>query len=277
MPVFRGIASSSINDGASTLFWKDSWISTIISDTYPRAFSFAIDEDISVQDFLTSTSLGNLFHLPLSPEAMEELRDLQHNTRHIALCQDHDTWTYDWGSTNFTTAKFYNFCFRDISPHTTYGWLWKSKCIPKIKFFGWLVLSDRLNTRNMLRRRHCYLNTGYNCMMCTNPPEETIEHMLFACPFSALCWEKTGMLWHSTGDRRTVIQRGKELWQKPLFMEIFLISAWHIWKERNNLYFRGLQPSVETWKQRVKTDLLLLVHRIKEKHHSFILDFAANI
>jgi hypothetical protein len=26
--------------------------------------------------------------------------------------------------------------------------------------------------------------------MCTNPPEEAIEHMLFSCPFSTLGWEK---------------------------------------------------------------------------------------
>jgi hypothetical protein len=30
--------------------------------------------------------------------------------------------------------------------------LWKSKCTPRVKFFGWLVLVDRLNIRNMLKR-----------------------------------------------------------------------------------------------------------------------------
>jgi hypothetical protein len=85
------------------------------------------------------------------------------------------------------------------------------------------------------------------------------------------------MLWHSADDRRTIIQKGKEQWQKPMFMEIFLISAWNIWKERNNLYFKGLNPRVETWKQRVKADLLLLVHRTKEEHHSFISEFVDSI
>jgi hypothetical protein len=276
MPIYRGIASSTVNEGTTTLFWKDSWISNIVSETYPRAFSFAINEDISVQEFLSSVRLGDLFHLPLSPEAMNELRELQNDTRHIILSQQHDEWTYEWGS-KFTSSKFYNFCFREISPHVTYGWLWKSKCVPKMKFFGWLVLSDRLNTRNMLRRRHYCLNTGYNCLMCINPPEETIEHLLFYCPFSTLCWEKIGMSWHSNSERRTLIQKGKDQWQKPMYMEIMLISAWNIWKERNNLLFKGINPSIESWKQRVKTDLLLLIHRTKEKLHSFILDFAEKI
>jgi hypothetical protein len=89
--------------------------------------------------------------------------------------------------------------------------------------------------------------------------------------------EKIGMSWHSNSERRTLIQKGKEQWQKPMYMEIMLISAWNIWKERNNLLFKGINPSIESWKQRVKTDLLLLVHRTKEKLHSFILDFAENI
>jgi hypothetical protein len=91
MPIFRGIASSKINDGSKTLFWKDSWLSTITSDSYPRAFSFAIDEDISVQGFISSSNLSDLFHLPISPEAMNELRELQRNTTNITFTQHQDT------------------------------------------------------------------------------------------------------------------------------------------------------------------------------------------
>jgi hypothetical protein len=44
--------------------------------------------------------------------------------------------------------------------------IWKSKCVPKIKFFAWLLLNDRLNTRNMLRRRYKHLDQGYSCALC---------------------------------------------------------------------------------------------------------------
>jgi hypothetical protein len=64
MPILRGIAASNIGNGASTLFWKNSWLTRSATDSYPRAYSFVLDEAISVQDFLSSNSLADLFHLP---------------------------------------------------------------------------------------------------------------------------------------------------------------------------------------------------------------------
>jgi hypothetical protein len=48
MPIFRGFAVSSVNNGAMTLFWKDSWLDGILQETYPRAFSYSTSEDVSV-------------------------------------------------------------------------------------------------------------------------------------------------------------------------------------------------------------------------------------
>jgi hypothetical protein len=113
--------------------------------------------------------------------------------------------------------------------------------------------------------------------MCANPPEETIEHMLFHCPFTTLGWEKVGMNRHNNNDRKTIIQRGKDHWHKPMLMEIFLVSAWNIWKERNNLLFKGIALNIDSWTQRVKSDLLLLVHGTKQDLHSFISNFVDNL
>ena len=77
-----------------------------------------------------------------------------------------------------------------------FGWLWKAKSPIKFKMFGWLLLVDRLDTRNMLRRRHfAVAGDNYACMFCQNPPEETIKHLFFKGPFSQRCWSKVGMSW----------------------------------------------------------------------------------
>jgi hypothetical protein len=47
------------------------------------------------------------------------------------------------GVSHYFSREFYQFCFKDIVPHASFLWLWKSKCTPRVKFFGWLVLSDR--------------------------------------------------------------------------------------------------------------------------------------
>ena len=81
--LFRGVTRAGIVSGSTVLFWKDAWISEELAITHPRAFSFALQEDISVQAFLTADNLASLFHLPLSPQAMDEVRNLQGITEHI--------------------------------------------------------------------------------------------------------------------------------------------------------------------------------------------------
>jgi hypothetical protein len=67
MPIFRGIAHCQVGDGSSVLFWKDLWLDSINSHSSPRGFSFTMNEDILVKDFLLAPSLSDSFWLPLSP------------------------------------------------------------------------------------------------------------------------------------------------------------------------------------------------------------------
>lgn len=54
----------------------------------------------------------------------------------------------------YTSSRYYQFFFGELVADQAYRWIWKSKCTMKLKVFAWLLLSDRLNTKNMLRRRH---------------------------------------------------------------------------------------------------------------------------
>jgi hypothetical protein len=271
MPIYRSIASPKIGNGRTALFWKDKWLNTILSDEYPRAFSYALTEDITVTDFLSATSLAENFNLPLSPEALQEVRQLQIDAQHVDLQQNtQDKWVYEWKSDKYSSRLYYKYCFRELKPHISIQWLWKSKSIPRMKFFGWLLLSDRINTRNMLRRRNFTLNTGYNCLLCDNPPEEMVEHLFFHCPFSQECWSRLHINWPLEHNRLQIIEHGKTQWKDPLFMEVFLIGAWNIWKERNNLHFKNITPTAAAWKRRFIEDFGLLKYRTKEGIHPYI-------
>jgi hypothetical protein len=43
----------------------------------------------------------------------------------------------------------------------------------------------------------------------------------------------------------------------PCFMDLFMIAAWTIWKERNDLIFNGKPPSPTAWKQRFINEVRL--------------------
>ena len=85
------------------------------------------------------------------------------------------------------------------------------------------------------------------------------------------------MTWPPDGDHLQIIQYGKNSWHRPMFMEIFMTAAWNIWKERNNMHFRGIVPDVASWLARFKSDFSLLVHRTRTDLHSFISDLVDSL
>ncbi len=54
-----------------------------------------------------------------------------------------------------------------------------------------------------------------------------------------------------------MLQTQRSSFPHRCFMELFLLAAWSIWKERNGLIFQGIQPSVSNWVKILKSDLSL--------------------
>ena len=157
-------------------------------------------------------------------------------------------------------------------PHDAFAWIWKGKNTPKIKFFCWLLLSDRLNTRNMLRRRHYNVGNTAECTMCNAREEETVEHLFFHCDYSKRCWRTLQFPVSDDlmANRLDLITHSRSNWTRPMFIEVFAIGAWSICKERNGFYFNNVPPSITGWTHRFKEDFQLLVHRTKECKQTFI-------
>lgn len=189
-----------------------------------------------------------------------------------------DLWICTWGGREFKAKKFYEYCFRNEQVDEAFGWIWKTRCTMQWKVFLWLLLVDRLNTRNILRRRHYKLdNDDYNCLLCQNPPEEDLIHLFFDCPFSARCWRTLGISWPNSNCRLHKVHVARAVWDKPMFLEIFTIAAWEIWKERNDKLFRNIPPSHATWLVRFKKDFSMMTHRAKQKFVPFIHSFLADL
>jgi hypothetical protein len=52
------------------------WSTAILSEKFPRLFSFAINPDISVKEIIMAQDLDSIFHLPISEQAFQELGEL---------------------------------------------------------------------------------------------------------------------------------------------------------------------------------------------------------
>ena len=165
----RGIARCQIGDGSTVLFWDDLWSSEVLALKCLILSSCARNRRLSVKTVMQTEDLNTLFILPLSEQAYVQFQHLQQDLLLVPYEEERtDRWSFMWGSLEYSSQKIFALALRNIETPTTFICLWKSKCIPRIKFFGWLILVDRLNTRSMLRRRHFHLEDGYACVMC--PP-----------------------------------------------------------------------------------------------------------
>jgi hypothetical protein len=60
-------------------------------------------------------------------------------------------------------------------------------------------------------------------------------------------------------------------------MEMFMIVAWIIWKERNDYIFNQKPPSLATWKASFKAEVLEHFIRIKSEFHACIMSWLGSL
>ena len=155
----------------------------------PELHSFAKNKAITLKKVYHQNEISNLFHLPLSVEAYAQLHQIVHMIQNLNLTEDNYSWSYIWGSSLFSSSKAYKALVGKTEAHQSFNWLCKSFCQPNTQsFFCWLLLQDRLSTRNILRRKNMVLE-NCNCVLCSSQVEESLEHLFFHCPFAASCWD----------------------------------------------------------------------------------------
>jgi hypothetical protein len=105
-----------------------------------------------------SADPAQVFHLPISNEAAAEMRTLQDMLRGVVTSDINDQRLITNNKSGyFVPGQMYRLSFQHITSHFPSQWIWKSKCTSKHKFFAWLILHDRINTKDMLRRRHWHV------------------------------------------------------------------------------------------------------------------------
>jgi hypothetical protein len=263
--IFRGIARCAVGEGTTVTFWEDLWADGILAHRFPRLYSFAKDTSISVNGVMNAEDLDSLFMLPLSQEAFDELHMLEEVLQVQSFDEENkDVWSYQWGSTTYSSKKLYNLAFQNMPAHPIFTWLWKSNCTPRVKFFAWLVLVDRLNTKTMLRRRNLYSEENAHCILCLAGIDEDLDHLFFECSFSRRCWNKIGLHWNNDLSLFPRIAHARQQVNVPFFMEAVVIGAWEIWKLRNDRVFNNGPVHVDIWFRNFKNQCLLQSIRFKD-------------
>ena len=276
--LYRGIAKCTIGDGSTIAFWGDLWSTDILSEKFPRLFSFAINPDISVKEIIMAQDLDSIFHLPISGQASQELGDLQD----LLLSSDYDlasndSWSFMWGNQLYSSNRYYNLVFQHFPVSPIFKRLWQSKCTPRLKFFAWLLLVDRLNTRNMLLRRHYNVHPNSWCVLCSTQEVEDLNHLFFTCPFALSCWNKLSIQWDASLSIQERVLHMIGSTGLPCIMEIFVITVWEIWNIRNSKIFYNGSVSFSLWFRKFSDQVHLQLMRVREDKRISLIQWLESI
>ena len=264
LDLYKEMAMSNIFSGAATFLWDDMWNGLLPKLCFPELYSFTKNKSISLQKARSLSHLHNIFHLPLSEEAFAQYIELQNLLSNLPDSTEADSWSYIWGA-SFSCSKAYKQLKGHFPTHPSYKWLWKSCCQLKHKIFFWLLLKDRLSTRGLLKRRNMFLE-DYNCAICGEEIEETLEHLFLHCNFASQCWTTLNVESDLNLDPLQILDRFRSILQVPFFMEIIILMSWSIWVTRNALIFDAVAPTVQSTIEIFKYNFAMVIHRAKRKY-----------
>ena len=132
---------------------------------------------------------------------------------------DSDVWKIPGANGTFRSNKLYKL----LRPYSTapepFQWIWRSCVLPKQKFFFWLLIQDRLNTRDLLTRKQFQIPSKH-CVFCDHSHTEDLHHLFFGCQFSKEFWNLLGFQWEQIEDHMRLMCQGSTKYRSPCFKEI---------------------------------------------------------
>lgn len=145
------------------------------------------------------------------------------------------------------------------SPSNGYG-----RLLDKQKFFFWLLLVDRLNTRELLTRKNFYVETSRHLI-----------HLFFSCDFSQNFWMSIGIEWNTDTKTIDMLEEAKERSNIQPFKECLIVGCWSIRKHRNSIIFdrkakKNLEYCITCFKEHLGTIMKKAKPSTKEGMQSWL-------
>jgi hypothetical protein len=123
-----------------------------------------------------------------------------------------------------------------------YKFILENRAPPKVKFFGWLLVQNRIQTKDNLLKKHCVEN-GI-CELCLSAVESSV-HLISGCPFDVGFWARLGISLTEEDASHLWCVRSPGHLPAAHFNIFLLLCCWRLWKHRHDVVFRSVSPSYE--------------------------------
>ncbi|XP_058726276.1 uncharacterized protein LOC131597605 [Vicia villosa] len=270
---FSGVVSCDLGNGFDIPFWYSNWAGgQQLSQAFPELLVLSKDDKLSVAEagfydaegwqwsaaaILRGSSTGTAATQLHSSDTIDFLwGDLVDSIRHTSP-RENAKDIFSWNATLegvFSVKSCYNlFKARlsgpPISPLIVKSvkHLWKVKAPPKVMFFGWRIIHNRLATKDQLIKRGILMDgVDSDCVFCSTE-SESLSHLLGGCLVVEAIWRKV-YEWIGPVDDLTLdefkgflfeFEKVKNLAKRSLVTVIWLASVWSIWNRRNEFIFKN--------------------------------------
>jgi hypothetical protein len=141
-----------VGNGMKTSLWKSSWTGDLpLATKVPILFDLAYDKDISVNKVLCSNFEVLSFRRRIIGNLSLMFEDLLGCCNNISLSDQDDRIVWCLGKKGFSVNSLYK---KKVSDQVavSYKFLWKSKLPQKIKKIIWLVVRNKILTKDNLKK-----------------------------------------------------------------------------------------------------------------------------
>jgi hypothetical protein len=143
----------------------------------------ALDKDISVNKVLSSNFDALSFRRRMMGNIQVLYDELVALYANYTLSDQEDRVKWCMGNKGFTVNSLYK--KNSIDQATVpYRFMWKSKLPQKIKVFIWLVVRNKILTKDNMKKRSWHGSS--ECCFCGGL--ESIEHLFFKCSIVRFVW-----------------------------------------------------------------------------------------
>lgn len=106
---------------------------------------------------------------------------------------------------------------------------------------------------------------SYNCVLCQEAVEETVEHLFLGCQFARDSWELIGVNIQNQVNIFAAIDQIRAQSHPSFFLMVIILMCWSIWSARNNFIFKGVQVNPAQVKVAYLKELKIMSLRARAK------------
>lgn len=177
-----------IGNGKKTPFWEARWLDgTSPRDLAPNLYMQAKFKRRTVsQELHKDNWIRNLMNID-TPILLQEFVLLFMALADVNLSEEHDAIRWRWTPNGkYTVHSAYDIQFMGATVYFPATEIWRAISEPKCRFFGWLVLHNKVLTADNMIKRNWPCNQ--TCTLCYCQ-QETAPHILMKCYYTEATWD----------------------------------------------------------------------------------------